>query len=156
MEGKRQITLVNHDGVYFLNSEESSDLKINIDEESKVAYYDIKVPWEKISPFHPLLKSKLGLNFVYSSQNDDGSAKRLLLTSDNHYDSERVLEKHYVPVEFQFSDSSELQFALEMESNLLFDNTVKAKTIIYSPTDQEGERLLFNFFLILYIINFDL
>ena len=136
MEGERHTTLVNHNGVYFLGSDKSFPPRIEIEEANNKAFYEIKLPWTKLKPFHPLLNEVLGINIRYNSQNDDGSTKRLQLIEDKEFDSELVVEKHYIPVYLHQSAISELQFAFELESNLILENKTNAHTVVYSPEKQ--------------------
>lgn len=135
--GETVTTKINQNGVFYLGSIEDTGLTINVDNENKVAYYDIKVTWDMLYPFHPLLHKTLGINIRYNSQTDDGKTIKLELIPDDEFESEHEFKKQYLPVDFHQSEMSQIQFAFELLSNLVLDDKVTSETVIYSPEDKE-------------------
>ncbi len=142
IKGEQLTTLVNHNGKYSLAGAQNSDLSISVDEPNHVAYYDFKLKWSMLKPFHPLLHNTLGINIRYNSQTDDGSTTSLQQTEDPHFDSESVFEKYYIPIHFHHSKTSEFQFAFELESNLVLEDAAKLKLAVYSPKRKKSDLKL--------------
>ena len=129
--GIKHSTLVCHDGKYYLNSEDFKP-DIIIDEKEHKAYYDIKVPWIRLAPFHLLIDKTLGINIRYASQNEDGTSTRLYLVEDDEFDSETVLRKNYQPLHLEQSDRSKTQLAFELENNIVYHPEAPICVTIYS------------------------
>ncbi|TFG09672.1 hypothetical protein EU534_01920 [Candidatus Heimdallarchaeota archaeon] len=135
--GNTVTTKVNQNGVFYLGSIEDSGLRIDVDEVNNIAYYDMKITWEMLYPFHPLMHKTLGINIRYNSQTDEGKTIRVQLVPDDEFESEHEHNKHYLPVIFNQSETSQLQFAFELISNLVLENQISGKLVIYSPEDKE-------------------
>ena len=136
MAGENHSVLVCHNGVFSLRSEEFKP-EIIIDKTLKQASYQIRIPWEKLKPFHPLIDKTIGINIRYNSQNDDGTTKRLQLVKDENFESELVPVKEYHPVDLIQSENSPLQIAIKMETNLVQQEETPATVVIYSHKQQE-------------------
>ncbi|MHA1199390.1 MAG: prolyl oligopeptidase family serine peptidase [Candidatus Heimdallarchaeaceae archaeon] len=136
--GETVTTKVNQNGVFYLGGIEDSNLNINIDEANNVAYYDIKISWEMLYPFHPLLHKTLGINIRYNSQTDDGRTTKIELIPDDEFESEQEHKKQYLPIDFHQSDLSQKQFAFELLSNLVLDDRVTSETVIYTPEEKDS------------------
>ena len=135
--GETVTTKVNQNGVFYLGGIDDSGLRIDVDEENKVAYYDMKITWDMLYPFHPLLHKTLGINIRYNSQLDDGRTVKVQMVPDDEFESEYEHKKKYLSIDFHQSEVSQMQFAFELISNLALDNKITSDTIIYSPKDQE-------------------
>jgi len=136
MAGENHSVLVCHNGVFSLRSEEFKP-EIIIDKTLKQAFYQIRIPWEKLKPFHPLIDKTIGINIRYNSQNDDGTTKRLQLVKDENFESELVPVKEYHPVDLIQSENSPLQIAIKMDTNLVQQEKTLATVVIYSNKQQE-------------------
>ena len=138
MAGETVTTKVNQNGVFYLGSVADTGLRIDVDEANNLAYYDMKITWEMLYPFHPLLHNTLGINIRYNSQTEEGKTIRLQLVLDEEFESEHEHKKNYLPIQFNQSESSQMQFAFELISNLALENRITAETVIYSPEDKEA------------------
>ncbi len=138
VSGKKQSVLVCHNGVYYLKITKGFQPEIEIDRIHDVAHYDMKVPWSTLKPFHPLLDKILGINIRYNSQNDDGSTRRLQLVEDDHFESELVVQKKYLPIHLHQSDKSKLQFAFRMKNNLVKKDKIPTRVTVFSDVDCEA------------------
>lgn len=138
VSGKRQSILVCHNGVYHLKIFHDFSPEIEIDRARNVAYYNIEIPWSQLKPFHPLLDKTLGINIRYNSQNDDGSTRKLQLVEDDHFESELVAEKRYIPIHLLQSDRSKLQFAFRMENNLVKKDKIQSRIAVFSGSHCEA------------------
>jgi len=136
--GETTTTKVNQNGVFYLAKVKDSNLTINIDNENNVAYYDIQLPWIMLYPFHPLLHKTMGINIRYNSQTDDGETIKLQLVPDDEFESEYEHKKKYLPIDFQQSEISGMQFAFELLSNLALEDIVTSETVVYSPEEKES------------------
>ena len=141
MAGENHSVLVCHNGTYFLGTEDFKP-EIEISETHNQGVYDIKVPWWKLAPFHPLIDKALGVNIRYNSQNDDGSTTRLQLVEDEHFESELVMEKKYHPLKLTQSDKSLTQIAFRMESNLVTDDETPGIVTVFSDRPQEAKLII--------------
>jgi len=138
VSGEKQSGLVCHNGIYHLKIMKEIQPEIEIDRIHNVAYYNIKIPWSKLNPFHPLLDKILGINIRYNSQNDDGSTRMLQLVKDDHFESELVVQKKYMPIHLLQSDKSKLQFAFRMKNNLVKKDKIPTKLTVFSDVDCEA------------------
>lgn len=138
-DGKPIGVLVNRDGTFYLSLKPEITPNIEVDEKSRQAQYSIIIPWSFLQPFRPLLDGMVGINFVYTSQNDDGSRKCLRWIDDPHYDSEIIDWRRYAPLHFQPSDKSDLQLTGELENRLMSNPSMKVRFAIYSPESAEAQ-----------------
>lgn len=137
INGESHSVLVCRNGTFFLRNEDFKP-DIEVDEELNQAIYDIKIPWVKLTPFHPLIDKTLGINIRYNSQNDDGSTIRIQLVEDDNFESELVAEKKYLPIKLTQSDKSITQLAFRMDTNLVTNQETSATVTIYSNRTQEA------------------
>lgn len=136
-EGKPIAVLVNRNGTYYLSNVPGAS--IEIEAEGRRALYSISLPWPSLAPFRPLMDERAGINILYISQNDDRSKKYLKLVDDPHYDSERTDKRRFVPLYFEQSPKSELQFMAELESRLLDKPEIGVSLVAYSPEERDVE-----------------
>ena len=134
--GTKHSVLVCHNGTFYLRHDNIKP-EIKIDEKNHKAFYDIKIPWSKLAPFHPLIDKTLGINIRYNSQSDDGSTKILQLVEDEHFESELVAEKRYQPLLLLQSDKSKTQFSVELESNIVYTPQTPVKVTVYSEEKRQ-------------------
>ena len=152
-KGKPIAVLVNKDGTYYLRYDEILTPIINVDRDENSAEYLIEIPWSKLYPFQPLLHQHFGFNIIYTSQNDDGSRKRLRYMYDLYYDAEGMNLRRYAPLIFKPSQKSGLQIACELESRLISVDSLNITIAAWLPdqltgnleitiTDDNNERIL--------------
>lgn len=138
VSGEKQSCLVCHNGVYYLRVLKEFQPKIEIDQINDVAYYDVRIPWRELHPFHPLLDKTLGINVRYNSQNDDGSTTSLQLVEDDEFESESVVQKKYMPIHLLQSEKSKLQFAFRMKNNLVRKDKIPTRVTVFSNANCEA------------------
>ncbi len=139
MENGNPIAItVNKDGTYFPKLLWPPAPEIKIDSASMIAGYLIKIPWTNVYPFNPLKKNFAGINIVYISKNDDRSRKINMLIEDN-YDTELTNFRKFIPLHFQQSAKSKLQFAFSLRSNLISSPENQINYFVYAPGKTDAE-----------------
>ncbi|KPL15894.1 hypothetical protein AMJ74_00435 [candidate division WOR_3 bacterium SM1_77] len=139
--GKPIAVLVNRDGTYYLGYVKDMTPKINIDSKNNQAEYLVTIPWSRLYPYHPLMDETAGINIIYTSQNDDGSRKRVKYVPDTHHDSESTNLRRYVPMYFEQSPKSALHVTGRLESRLLHSDNARIKLAVWAPEKRSVELL---------------
>jgi predicted esterase/tetratricopeptide (TPR) repeat protein len=134
-KGKTTAVLVNRDGTYILNTDETMLPQITVDMAQHQADYEITIPWAKVYPFHPLLDSLAGINVKYTSQADDGSQKSLIYVPSFMFDTEQSSLRRFVPLRFHPAANSPLFLTGRFKTRLISGSTAEAKLVIWSPAD---------------------
>ncbi|NHK32618.1 MAG: hypothetical protein FK730_14790 [Asgard group archaeon] len=137
-EGKPKGVLVNHNGTFYLGSKDELTPKIKIDKEKMIAKYDIKIPFDFIKPFNPLIDEISGFYIRYVSHVDKITRKQIAIIHDNHADSEMTNYRRFVPVIYNFSAKSPMRLAGLMDSRLIIKDQLNLKVYFHVPEDMEG------------------
>jgi predicted esterase/uncharacterized protein YlaN (UPF0358 family) len=137
-EGKPKGVLVNHNGKYYLGSKDELTPKIKIDKEKMIAKYDIKIPFDFLKPFNPLIDEISGFYIRYVSHVDKITRKQIAIIQDNHADSEMTNYRRFVPVTYSFSAKSPMRLAGLMDSRLITDDQFNLKIYFYVPNEMTG------------------
>ena len=137
-QGKPGGTLINKDGTYYLGGVKDLRPEITIDPDNKKAHYHITIPWHRLYPFQPLLHQTLGMNIRYTSQNDDGSRKRIYTVPDLYHDAEGMNLRRYVPFRFNPSEKSKFQMAGELKTRLIDSPHAEVELAVWSPKEIKG------------------
>ncbi|NHJ40441.1 MAG: hypothetical protein FK731_10450, partial [Asgard group archaeon] len=116
--------LVNHNGTYFLGSRDELTPEIKVDKENMIARYDIKIPFDFLKPFNPLIDEISGFYIRYVSQIDNNTRKHISLIQDNHADSELTNYRRFVPVTYKFSSDSPMRLAGLLDNRLITENQI--------------------------------
>ncbi len=132
-EGKPVAVLVNHNGDYYLSSKPALVPDIEIDSSQNLAKYRINIPWDYLSPFHPLVDERAGINIIYISQNDDGSRTFLKWVKDPYFDTESTDLRRFAPLYFDQSDKSPLQMSGMLDSRWIESDKITFQLIFYFP-----------------------
>jgi predicted esterase len=141
-EGEPKGVIVNHNGTFYLGSVKELTPKIKVDKEKMIAKYDIKIPFDFLKPFNPLVDEISGLYIRYVSQIDKISRKVVALIEDNHADSEMTNYRRFVPVTYKFSPDSSLRLAGQMDNRLIIKDQFDLKLYFYVPDDLTGNLVI--------------
>lgn len=136
-EGKPVCCLVNRHGTYHLWNADDLAPEIKIDGKNNRAEYDIALPWEYLYPFHPLMDEEAGINIIYTSQNDNGTRRRVKYVPDLHFDSESTKLRRYAPIRFAQSPESATHITGRLASRLLAGDEALLTTAVWIPGEQE-------------------
>ncbi|HUT79809.1 MAG TPA: hypothetical protein VMZ29_01295 [Candidatus Bathyarchaeia archaeon] len=136
-EGIPRGVLVNHNGTYYLGFREELTPEIKIDTEEMIAYYDIKIPFDYLKPFNPLIDNKSGFYIRYISQIEENYQKSVYLIEDSNADSEMTNYRRFVPVKYLFSDESPIRIAGKMDNRLVTADFSNLEIYFYTPEKTE-------------------
>jgi predicted peptidase len=142
LQDKKPVSvLVNKDGNYFPNISAPPAPEIQIDELLKTAFYNIRIPWECVYPYHPFKNNLAGINIVYVSQNDDGSRIIQKLIEDN-YDTESTRFRKYKPIEFIFSGKNKNYITGQIDKLIIESRSVPINLWIRSNKKTKSKIII--------------
>jgi predicted esterase len=136
-EGRPICSLVNRHGTYLLANIDDLAPEIDIDDRNNRADYRIAIPWSRLYPFHPLMDGAAGINIIYTSQNDNGTRRRIKYVPDLQYDSESTTLRRYAPIRFAHSPKSALHITGRLGTRLLSAEGTHVTLAVWLPGGDE-------------------
>ena len=138
-EGKPIGVLVNHSGTYYLRTIDELQPKILVDEEKKIANYNIKIPFSFLKPFSPLVDEISGFFIRYISQDSKKSRTSIKIIEDQHADSEMTNYRRFIPVSYTFVQDSPLKIAGILNNRIAQADEINLDLHIFSPEKFEDK-----------------